>query len=95
MMNFKIEDIPGNIMLALLFVVTGLLLTLFMMDLFGGCSRMDGGQKGPLAKICQIYATMMKLGTVIPYLKKIQKIYESRVTPLASINIFSLEISKF
>ena len=28
------------------------------------------------------YPTMMKLGTVIPYLKKISKIYESRDTPL-------------
>ena len=26
--------------------------------------------------------TMMKLGTVIPYPKKIEKIYESRDTPL-------------
>ena len=36
----------------------------------------------PLPKICHTYPTMMKLGTVIPYLKKIQKIYESRDTPL-------------
>ena len=33
-----------------------------------------GEQKGPLPKICLTYPTMMKLGTVIPYLKKIQKI---------------------
>ena len=33
-MNFKIEDKPGNLMLALLFFVTGLLLTLFTMGLF-------------------------------------------------------------
>ena len=33
-------------------------------------------------KICHIYLIMMKLGTVIPYLKKIQKIYGSRGTPL-------------
>ena len=45
--------------------------------LFRGCSRM-GGLFGP--KICHIYPnpTMMKLGIVIPYLKMIQKIYESR-----------------
>ena len=46
---------------------------------------MEGGsgQKGhPLPKICHTYPTMMKLGTVIPYPKKIQKIYESRDTPL-------------
>ena len=29
------------------------------------------------------YPTMMKLGTVIPYLKKIQKAYESRDITLA------------
>ena len=47
---------------------------------FRGYSRM-GGQKGPhLPKICQTYPTMMKLGTFIPYLKKTQKIYESRDT---------------
>ena len=39
-----------------------------------------GGQKGPLPKTYYTYPTIMKLGTVIPYLKKIQKIYESRVT---------------
>ena len=27
-----------------------------------------GGKKAPLPKICHIYCTMMKLGTVIPYL---------------------------
>ena len=52
--------------------------------LFWGCSRMRGGgsKKAPLPKICHTYPTMMKFGTVIPYLKKIQKIYESRDTPL-------------
>ena len=54
---------------------------------FRGCSRIGGGVGGeakwlPLPKICHIYPTMMKLGTVIPYLKKIQKIYESRDTLL-------------
>ena len=41
-----------------------------------------GGQKGALPKICHTYPTMMKLGTVIPYPKKIQKTYESRDTTL-------------
>ena len=31
---------------------------------------------------CHIYPTMTKYGTVIPYLKKTKKIYESRDTPL-------------
>ena len=48
-------------------------------ELFQGCSRMEGKrrQKAPppphLHKICHTYAKMMKLGTVIPYLRKIQK----------------------
>ena len=46
--------------------------------LFRGCSRM----RPPLLKICHTYPTMMKLGTVIPYPKKIQKKYESHDTPL-------------
>ena len=39
-----------------------------------------GGKKAPLPKICHTYPTMMKLGTVIPYLKKIKNIYQSRDT---------------
>ena len=43
-----------------------------------------GRAKRPvLPKICHTYSTMMKLGSVIPYLKKIQKINESRDAPLA------------
>ena len=40
---------------------------------------------------------MMKLGTITPYLRKIQKSYKSRDTPLslADISIFSLEIRNF
>ena len=40
------------------------------------------GQNFPLPKIGHTYPTLMKLGTIIPYLNKIQKIYESRDTPL-------------
>ena len=41
------------------------------------------GQIGPhLAKICHTYPIMMKLSTLIPYLKKIQKINKSRDTLL-------------
>ena len=44
---------------------------------------MDGAtKKGPLPKICHTYPAMIKLGTGIPCLKKIQKMYESRDTPL-------------
>ena len=51
---------------------------------FGGCSGMGwgGGAKRPrLPKICDTYPTMMELGTVIPYLEKIRKTYESHETP--------------
>ena len=48
-----------------------------------GCSRMEGDRKAPsLSKICHTYPTLMKFGTVIPYLKKIQKIHKSYDTPL-------------
>ena len=52
-----------------------------MMDRFGAAHERK--EEYPfLSKICHTYRTMMKIGTVIPYLKKIQRIYESRDTPL-------------
>ena len=52
--------------------------------LFRDCSRMrgEGGKKAPLPKICHTYPTITKLGKIIPYLKRIQKIYESSDTPI-------------
>ena len=56
----------------------------------------DEGGWGPLFKICRTYPPMMKFGTVIRYLKKFKRIYESRGTvPSAGIRIFSPKISKF
>ena len=53
---------------------------------FWGCSRIlvggAGGKRFLPHKIFHTYCAIMKLGTVIPYLKKIQKIYKSRDTPL-------------
>ena len=47
------------------------LVTLFRMGVFGAAYGW-GRQKAPLPKIChKILITMMKLGTDIPYLKKI------------------------
>ena len=72
-------------------------LVLFRIGLFGAAHGW-GEQKGPpIPNICHTYPTKMKLGTVIPYLKKIQKIYESRDTLLEFCwhQHFSLEISKF
>ena len=60
-----------------------------------------GGEtkRSPLLKICHAYPTIIKLGTVIPYLNKIQKkIKINHVKhPLSSANIgiFSSEIKKF
>ena len=45
------------------------------------CGGRVGIKRPPLPKICDTYLAIMKLGTVIPYLRRIQKIYESRDTP--------------
>ena len=59
-------------------------LTLFRMGFFGVVHGWGGGgaKRPPLSKICHTYPTVMKLGTVTPYPKKIQKVYEPRDTPL-------------
>ena len=58
-------------------------LVLFRMGHFGGSSRMGEDGKRPLTlKICHTYLAMTKLGPVILYLKTIQKVYESRASPL-------------
>ena len=51
------------------------------MGLFGAAH--GWGQKAPsLPKIGHTYPTMMKIGLIIPYLKKIQQTYETRDTLL-------------
>ena len=60
-------------------------LTLFRMGFLGAAHGWGGGKKippPPLPKTCHTYPTMIKLGTVIPYLKRTQKLYESRDTSL-------------
>ena len=52
------------------------------MGLFGAVQGWGRGQKGPPSIKSVTYPTIMKLDTAIPYLKKTQKIYESRDTPL-------------
>ena len=50
---------------------------------FRCCSGWGGEvQKGPLPENLSHISYNMKLGTVIPHPKKIQKMYESRDTPL-------------
>ena len=71
-------------------IKTKINLTLFKMGFFGAAHV--GGWVGG-----HTYPTMMKFGIVLLYVKKIQKIYESRDIPLSSADIshFSLEISIF
>ena len=57
-------------------------LTLFRMGFFRAAHGRRGAKRPPLPKIWPTYPAMMKLGTVIPYPNKIQKIYESRGTIL-------------
>ena len=47
-----------------------------------GAAHGCGVKKAPIPKICHTYPTILKLGTVIPYLKKTQKINDSLDTPL-------------
>ena len=63
------------------------------MGLFGPAHGWGRGKRPP--KICHTYPTMMKLGTVILYLKKFKKYMNYMTHPLssASISIFSLEIA--
>ena len=76
-------------------------LSLFRIDLFGAAHGRRGiggdAKRPPLPKICHTYPTMMKLGTLIPYPKRIQKIYKSRYALLKFCwhQNFSPEIRKF
>ena len=66
------------------------------MDLFGAAHGWRVSKKAPLPKTCHTYPTMMKLGTLVPCLKKIQKIYKPRDAPLGSADsIFSPEMRRF
>ena len=53
-------------------------ITIFEIGIFVVAHGWGGGGGG--GGICHTYPTMMKAGTVIPYLKKIQKLHESRDT---------------
>ena len=49
------------------------------MGFFGATHGLgEGAKRSTLPKTCYTYPAMMKFDTVIPYLKKIQKLYESR-----------------
>ena len=72
-------------------------LTLFKMGFFGAAQGWGEGRNTRFSKICHTYPAMMKLSTVIPYLKKNQKNMNHVTHPFSSadISIFSPEISKF
>ena len=50
------------------------ILTLLRMALFGATHGWVGAKRFPLTKMSHTYLSMTKLRTVMPYLKKIQKI---------------------
>ena len=77
--NNVIENILGNYR-----EIYKCTLTLFRMGLFGAAHGWGGGGlfAPPLPKIRQTYPTIMTLGTVIPFPRKIQKMYKSRDTSL-------------
>ena len=68
---------------------------------WGLLTDVGGGRKGrcpPLSpEICLTYTEMMKLGTVIPYIRKIQNSYKLLDTHwvLLRLTFFSLQISNF
>ena len=59
-----------------------LILSLFRMGFFGAAHGWGRSKRLSLPKICHTYPTMIKLSTVIPDQKKIQKVYELRDAPL-------------
>ena len=70
-------------------------LNLFMIGLFTATHKW-GKPKSLFPKICHTYPPMMKLSTVISYLKNVQKIYKHVTYSLksADVSICSPEISK-
>ena len=57
----------------------------------------SGWKKGHLPKICHTYPTMVKPGTVVPYLKKIQKSFNhlTQSTSSADTSAFHWKLSAF
>ena len=60
------------------------------MGYFGAAHGWGGAKKAPLPKICSTCPTMMKLDTVIPYLKESKKYIDHVTHPFsfADISIF-------
>ena len=96
---FLMQPYGNGFVIAIPYWLLSSILTLFRMGFFGTAHRWGGGAAfwAPLPKIRHTYRTMMKLGTVIPYLRNIQKMYKSLTHSLSSagISIFLPEIRKF
>ena len=82
---FLMQPYGNGFAIAIPYWLLSYILTLFRIGFFGAAHWCGWGRGGAfwalLPKIRHTYPTMMKLGTVISYLKRIQKIYESRDTP--------------
>ena len=72
-------------------------LTIFGLCHFEAAQRWREQKCHALPKTCSAYPAMMKRGTFIPYLIRIQKKHTSLTRPLisADISIFSPEMSNF
>ena len=64
--SIYVSDITGNI---------------YVLKKVKSKNKVSKSKKALLTKICSTYPIMMKLDTIVPYLKKIQKLSESRDTP--------------
>ena len=67
------------------------------MGYFGAAHAWGGAKKAPLPKICSKCPTMMKLGTVITYLKESKKYIDHVMHPFsfADIGIFYKKSANF
>ena len=85
-LKFRLKFIHGfTIIMAIykvLFVKIYTILTLLKMGLLFGAAHGLGGPKRLPSLKCLTYPTMITLGTIMHYPKKIQNMYKSRDTPL-------------
>ena len=81
--DFAFVEIFENFFLSERYSLTKRFFNLIQDKPFRGCSQTGWGAKSPpFPKICHTYTVIKKFGTVIFYLKKIQKVSELRDTSL-------------
>ena len=73
--NRSLPTYKGKLLKSCKIICTDNVLTLSRMCIFRAADGW-GDLLPSLPKICHTYRKMMKLGTVIPYLRKIKKMYE-------------------